>query len=65
MHDQERPVGPRAATGPAAGSTNFKGDILVVDDVPANLNLLSNMLREQGYKTRVADRCASGPGSRV
>jgi class 3 adenylate cyclase len=29
-----------------------KGDILVVDDVPANLNLLSNMLRAQGYKTR-------------
>ena len=27
-------------------------DILVVDDTPANLHLLSNMLKERGYKTR-------------
>jgi two-component system sensor histidine kinase ChiS len=29
-----------------------KGNILVVDDTPANLRLLSNMLAEQGYKVR-------------
>jgi len=29
-----------------------KGDILVVDDTPANLRLLSGMLAEQGYKVR-------------
>ncbi len=30
------------------------GDILVVDDTPANLRLLSGMLSEQGYKVRSA-----------
>ena len=30
----------------------LKGNILVVDDNPANLRLLSNMLTEQGYKVR-------------
>ena len=29
-----------------------KGDILVVDDTPANLRLLSRMLNEQGYQVR-------------
>ncbi|MBN2005373.1 MAG: hybrid sensor histidine kinase/response regulator [Anaerolineae bacterium] len=29
-----------------------KGNILIVDDTPANLRLLSNMLTEQGYKVR-------------
>ena len=29
-----------------------KGNILVVDDTPANLRLLSHMLAEQGYKVR-------------
>ena len=37
----------------AGGSTGQqKGDILIVDDAPANLRLLSGMLGEQGYKTR-------------
>jgi PAS domain S-box-containing protein len=31
-----------------------KGDILVVDDTPDNLRLLSTMLTEQGYKVRSA-----------
>ncbi len=31
-----------------------KGDILVVDDTPDNLHLLSTMLTEQGYKVRGA-----------
>ncbi len=29
-----------------------KGDILIVDDMPVNLRLLSHMLTEQGYKVR-------------
>jgi len=29
-----------------------KGDILIVDDTPANLRLLSQMLAEQGYRVR-------------
>ncbi len=29
-----------------------KPDILVVDDTPANLQLLTNMMKERGYKTR-------------
>lgn len=31
---------------------NTKGNILIVDDTPANLRLLSNMLTEQNYKVR-------------
>ncbi len=34
------------------GSTDFRGDVLIVDDTPANLRLLSQMLIEQGYKVR-------------
>jgi PleD family two-component response regulator len=29
-----------------------QGNILIVDDTPANLRLLSSMLAEQGYKVR-------------
>lgn len=32
---------------------NYKADILVVDDNPANLDLLLRMLREQNYRARV------------
>jgi sigma-B regulation protein RsbU (phosphoserine phosphatase) len=40
-------------TRPGARSSRApKADILVVDDVPANLRLLSDMLTEQGYKVR-------------
>ena len=31
---------------------NSKGDILVVDDTPAQLRLLVNILAEQGYQVR-------------
>ena len=34
--------------------TPFTGDILIVDDTPNNLRLLSGMLVEQGYKVRSA-----------
>ncbi len=34
--------------------TPLSGDILIVDDTPANLRLLSNMLVGQGYKVRLA-----------
>lgn len=35
-------------------TTSSQGNILVVDDTPANLNLLTQMLSQQGYKVRVA-----------
>jgi len=31
-----------------------KADLLIVDDIPENLRLLSNILRERGYKVRAA-----------
>ncbi len=34
--------------------TPVAGDILIVDDTPANLRLLSSMLTQQGYKVRMA-----------
>ncbi len=33
-------------------SRNYQNNILIVDDTPANLRLLSNMLTERGYKVR-------------
>ncbi|UCC64007.1 MAG: SpoIIE family protein phosphatase [Anaerolineae bacterium] len=39
-----------ASKAPAPGSP--KGNILIVDDAPANLRLLSQMLAEQGYHVR-------------
>lgn len=33
---------------------NYKADILIVDDTPDNLRLLSNMLQSQGYRVRKA-----------
>ena len=33
--------------------TCFKGNILAVDDTPANLHLLSEVLSKQGYKVRI------------
>lgn len=36
------------------GETIYKGDILVVDDKPANLELLLAILREQHYRARIA-----------
>lgn len=32
----------------------LKGDILIVDDTPANLQLLESILQEQGYRVRAA-----------
>lgn len=34
--------------------TSQKGNVLIVDDAPNNLRLLSNMLTQQGYDVRVA-----------
>ena len=34
--------------------TNPQEEILIVDDTPANLKLLSQILSGQGYKVRVA-----------
>lgn len=35
-------------------SSSFKGNILVVDDTPANLRLLAGILTKHGYKVRAA-----------
>jgi diguanylate cyclase (GGDEF)-like protein len=35
-------------------ATSTKGDVLIVDDNPINLDLLSSMLQKQGYRVRVA-----------
>ena len=40
---------------PADPALESKGVILVVDDTPANLLLLSQMLTQHGYKTRAAN----------
>ncbi|UBF28278.1 response regulator [Kovacikia minuta CCNUW1] len=37
-----------------------KADILVIDDTPDNLNLLSTMLTQQGYKVRSVTKGATG-----
>jgi len=41
-------------TGDSVGDNSNKGDILIVDDNPVNLNLLSSMLTERNYRIRVA-----------
>ncbi len=41
-------------TSPHRADNNTPGDILIVDDTPANLRLLTGMLSEQGYKVRAA-----------
>jgi PleD family two-component response regulator len=38
----------------ADAETPTAGDVLIVDDMPANLRLLSGMLVEQGYRVRLA-----------
>ncbi|BAY08522.1 hybrid sensor histidine kinase/response regulator [Calothrix sp. NIES-2098] len=41
-------------------SNSPKADILVIDDTPENLNLLSAMLTEQGYKVRSVTKGSTG-----
>jgi len=41
---------------PTPTETNPKSNILVVDDTPANLRLLVNLLTENGYKVRAVPR---------
>ncbi|MDM8515304.1 response regulator [Desulfobacterales bacterium HSG16] len=41
-------------------NSQFKADILIIDDTLANLRLLSEMLKEQGYKTRCAPSGSMG-----
>ncbi|HYR27278.1 MAG TPA: protein kinase [Thermoanaerobaculia bacterium] len=47
-------------TPPASTASTASGasDVLIVDDTPANLDLLCGMLRDRGYRVRVA---TSGP----
>jgi adenylate cyclase len=43
-----------AKLGFRLGDPEGKGRVLVVDDVPTNLNLLSNALKQQGYQVNMA-----------
>ncbi|MEG4913136.1 diguanylate cyclase domain-containing protein [Microcoleus sp. B7-D4] len=51
--------------------TNYRGNILIVDDLPDNLRLLSRTLIAQGYKVRCATtgamaiRAAQSPGTEL
>jgi CheY-like chemotaxis protein len=36
----------------ASPSTLHSGNVMIVDDNPANLKLLENMLRQRGYEVR-------------
>ena len=40
--------------------TTRKADILIIDDTPENLNLLSAMLTDQGYKVRSVTKGSTG-----
>lgn len=45
---------------PSQPNSTPKADILVIDDTPENLNLLSAMLTEQGYKVRSVTKGSTG-----
>ena len=52
-HDQaDAPKEPALSGSTELAEVLPKGNILIVDDTPANLRLLSNMLAEQGYQVR-------------
>ncbi|KAF3884683.1 MULTISPECIES: ATP-binding protein [Nostocales] len=44
----------------ARNPNTYKADILVIDDTPENLNLLSAMLMAQGYKVRSVTKGSTG-----
>ncbi|MEO0455364.1 MAG: ATP-binding protein [Cyanobacteria bacterium P01_A01_bin.114] len=43
-----------------AATSSYKADILVIDDTPENLHLLSSMLTEKGYKVRSVTKGITG-----
>lgn len=49
-----------ASTVPPTVSQPVKADILVIDDTPENLHLLSSMLTERGYKVRSVTKGITG-----
>jgi CheY-like chemotaxis protein len=53
--DDDQDLVPGASLPPPAELDVSKGIILIVDDTPANLRLLSIMLAKQGHKVRVAN----------
>ena len=53
MNDKAKDLPKESALRPLEGRVP-KGDLLIVDDKPANLRLLASMLVEQGYKVRSA-----------
>ena len=44
----------RTSDGVSDPATNYRGNILIVDDLPYNLRLLSRTLRTHGYQVRGA-----------
>ncbi|MEO9128128.1 MAG: response regulator, partial [Microcoleus sp.] len=52
-------------------ATNYRGNILIVDDLPDNLRLLRDTLRAEGYKVRsaitgaMAIRAAQSPSTEL
>src|SRR6476469_6036589 len=53
------------------GATSYRGNILIVDDLPDNLRLLRDTLRAEGYKVRsavtgkMAIRAAQAPSTEL
>ncbi len=53
-------LNPLPLTSPATAKKPAKADILVIDDTPKNLHLLSTMLTERGYKVRSVTKGMTG-----
>src|SRR3954464_13772078 len=54
LQSRVSPLGSACLEGSMDAVETHKGDILVVDDNPVNLDLLSNMLLDRSYRVRVA-----------
>ena len=61
----------RTSDRSSEGAINYRGNILIVDDLPDNLRLLRDTLRAQGYKVRsaitgaMAIRAAQSPSTEL
>ncbi len=53
-------LNPLPLTGLSTAKKHAKADILVIDDTPENLHLLSTMLTERGYKVRSVTKGMTG-----
>jgi PAS domain S-box-containing protein len=50
----------RAHADPPPAAKAVKADILVIDDTPENLHLISNLLSDRGYKVRCVTKGSTG-----